>query len=740
MPRKHDPPASDPTDDAPEDQVTETPAHLLQNWVKEMTKDAKAGHRDDSGNSGDDGDDSDSEWSDDDDDEGQMVPTVSITYVVGIPSPSMIEAEDDDDANGDDEDEEGEVEDEDSDEMTQDDMIEMAAILADAINEAMVEESAKAGKPGKKRQSKRGKDVKKVEMGPPSPHSPPRQQPQGRRNAIIPPLPFLLPPPPAPLASKKPPAKGKQAAAAAAAATSKGDSKGSGKPTLEEYEQMLSMLHKRVDQRGSEAEMEQQLLKEFDTAIDGMKKAKAKEEAAARKKAEKPIREKNFRKFRQLMKAQITRKRPSEYFKGQKVEEQRELLDRLQGLTEKEADKPYIMRILESKATPEAKAQAMRKLVLMEGPMSEETQKLHTWIDTFTRIPFGIHKELPVRLGTTSPSEMAAFMADARQQLDRVAYGLEEAKTKLIEVLGQWVCNPTSSGCAIALKGPMGTGKTTLIKDGLSKIIQRPFEFIALGGSSDGAMLEGHSFTYIGSTWGEVVSILLRAGCMNPVIYFDELDKISDSPKGQELAGILTHLTDVAQNDTFKDRYFAGVPLDLSRAVFVFSYNDESKINPILLNRMFKIEVKGYDAQEKARIALDYMLPGLLKEYSFTPEDVQFDESAIGYITQVVSGSEKGVRDMKRGLTTCLAKLNLLRLGMPLEHVFGKNSRVCKRKKKDDGAGGTAGAGRDGAGGDGDREGAAAVDNGFTFPVVVDRDLAAMLAKPEEQQHMTIYS
>lgn len=737
MPRNRDPPPSKVMDDAPEDPVTETPTHLLQNWVKEMTKNAQAGHHDDTN---DDDSDNDSEWSDDDNDE-QMVPTVSITYVVGMPSPSMIEVEDDDEADSDDDDdEEGEVED-DSDDMTQEEMMNMAAMLADAINGAMMEETAKAGKPGKKRQSKRGKEVKKAEMTPKSPQSSPREnQPQTRRrNAMIPPLSLMAAPP----TTTKEGAEGNGTKANKANKTEKGSKVGDGKPTLEEYEHMLAMLHKRVDQRGTEAEMEQQLLKEFDTAVDGMKKVKAKEEAAARKKAEKPVREKNFKKFRQLMKAQITRKRPSEYFKEQKLEEQKELLGRLQGLTEKEAEKPYIMRILESKATAEAKAQAMRKLVLMEGPMSEETQKLHTWIDTFTRIPFGIHKELPVRLGSTPPSEMAAFMSNARQKLDKVAYGLDEAKTKLIEVLGQWVANPDSAGCAIALKGPMGTGKTTLIKDGLSKIIQRPFEFIALGGSSDGAMLEGHNFTYVGSTWGEMVSILLRSGCMNPVIYFDELDKISESPKGQELAGILTHLTDVAQNDTFKDRYFAGVPLDLSRAVFVFSYNDESKINPILLNRMFKIEVKGYDAQEKAKIALDYMLPELLQEYSFTSDDVQFDKSGIGYITEVISGSEKGVRDMKRGLTTCLAKLNLLRLGMPLEQVVGKNSRLCKRGKKNDGAGGIADAGGtgDGAGdGDGDGDGTKEIGNGFTFPVVVDRDLASMLAKPTEQKFMTIYT
>ena len=174
--------------------------------------------------------------------------------------------------------------------------------------------------------------------------------------------------------------------------------------------------------------------------------------------------------------------------------------------------------------------------------------------------------------------------------------------------------------------------------------------------------------------------------------------------------------------------------MDLSRAVFVFSYNDESKSNPILLNRMFKMEVKGYDAQEKAKIALDYMLPDLLREYSFTPEDVRFDDSAIEYITSVVSGDEKGVRDMKRGLTTCLAKLNLLRLGMPLEHVFGKNSRLCKRGGKNDGASGTE------VDDGGDASGKETIGNGFVFPVVVDRDLAGMLAKPTEQKFMSLYS
>ena len=81
---------------------------------------------------------------------------------------------------------------------------------------------------------------------------------------------------------------------------------------------------------------------------------------------------------------------------------------------------------------------------------------------------------------------------------------------------------------------------------------------------------------------------------MNPVIYFDELDKISETPKGEEIAGILTHLTDTSQNSQFHDKYFAEINFDLSKCLFIFSYNDESKVNPILKDRMYRIQTKGY--------------------------------------------------------------------------------------------------------------------------------------------------
>ena len=102
----------------------------------------------------------------------------------------------------------------------------------------------------------------------------------------------------------------------------------------------------------------------------------------------------------------------------------------------------------------------------------------------------------------------------------------------------------------------MGNGKTTLLKNGLAKVLKRPFEMIQLGGASDSSFLAGHSFTYEGSQYGRIVDILIKTKTLNPIIYFDELDKISMTEKGKEIIGILTHITDPSQNQHYQDKYF----------------------------------------------------------------------------------------------------------------------------------------------------------------------------------------
>ena len=133
---------------------------------------------------------------------------------------------------------------------------------------------------------------------------------------------------------------------------------------------------------------------------------------------------------------------------------------------------------------------------------------------------------------------------------------------------------------------------------------------------------------------------------MNPVIYFDELDKISDTPKGEEIVGILTHLTDTTQNDKFHDKYFSNIDFNLSKAMFIFSYNDDSKINPVLKDRMYRIKTGGYKSEDKCIIAHNYLIPKIEENVNFQKGQVIIPDDTIRYISESLTAEEKGVRNI----------------------------------------------------------------------------------------------
>lgn len=205
------------------------------------------------------------------------------------------------------------------------------------------------------------------------------------------------------------------------------------------------------------------------------------------------------------------------------------------------------------------------------------------------------------------------------------------------------------------------THNTTLVKEGICKALGLPFGFIPLGGISDGSYLVGHSYTYEGSKWGRIVEILMNTGCMNPILFFDELDKVSSTRYGEEIKNILIHLTDASQNTSFNDKYFSDLPLDLSRCLIVFSYNNEEFINPILKDRMVTINTSGYNTSNKIEIVEKYMLKELFDKFGFNEGDIKFDKSVISYIISKTS-EEKGVRNLKRSLEEVISQINLARL------------------------------------------------------------------------------
>ena len=226
---------------------------------------------------------------------------------------------------------------------------------------------------------------------------------------------------------------------------------------------------------------------------------------------------------------------------------------------------PLKFKILNSDMEINTKAIAIRNIEkLSEMDVSSgEYSKMDTWINGLISIPFNKYVSLPVTNDNTL-DEKREFILNTKKILDISIYGHIDAKTHILQVIGKWIKNPLSQGNVLALQGPMGNGKTTLVKEGISKAIGRPFHFIALGGQSDSSLFEGHSYTYEGSHWGRILDIIMQSKCMNPIIYFDELDKVSETHKGEEIIHMLTHLTDPSQNSLYQDNYYPGINIDLS--------------------------------------------------------------------------------------------------------------------------------------------------------------------------------
>ena len=290
-----------------------------------------------------------------------------------------------------------------------------------------------------------------------------------------------------------------------------------------------------------------------------------------------------------------------------------------------------------------------------------EYNKMDQWIHGLIKLPFGKVTDLPVK-NDDEFEKKRNYIQSVLQNMDKAIYGHQEAKTHILQVIGKWIRNPDSLGNVLAIQGPMGNGKTTLIKNGIAKSLDRPFEFVALGGASDSAFFEGHSYTYEGSRWGRIVDILHKCGSMNPIICFDELDKVSDTPKGDEIINMLIHMTDSSQNSKFQDNYFPGIDIDLSKVLFIFSFNDESKINRILKDRMYVIRTKGYKMKDKLQIAHNYLLPEIYDLFNYTKEDITFNDEVLQEIIQTYTGEEEGVRNLKRCLENIISTLNIYHL------------------------------------------------------------------------------
>jgi ATP-dependent Lon protease len=358
-------------------------------------------------------------------------------------------------------------------------------------------------------------------------------------------------------------------------------------------------------------------------------------------------------------------RRETEYFEGLNKQARKGVMKKMKTVSEilGESDIPYKFRVLDIDMPVKIQGEIIRKVDAMNrmGPENGESQKLRNWIDGVLRIPFGKNIPLPVSI-TDGPEKCSTFLKNARAKMDTATYGMLPAKTQILQILAQWISNPTSVGNVIAMRGPMGVGKTSFARNGIAEVLNRPFIFTSLGGASDIAHYSGHSYTYEGSMWGRIVDSVMQAGCMNPVLYFDELDKVSGTPHGEEIISMLIHLTDRSQNSQYHDRYFAGIDFDLSQCLFVFSFNDESRVHPVLRDRMRVINIAGYKDTEKKVIVANYIWPEILRHAGISREELSADEEAADYIIKEYSNNEEGMRNLIRVVEAVVSRVNLIRI------------------------------------------------------------------------------
>ena len=326
---------------------------------------------------------------------------------------------------------------------------------------------------------------------------------------------------------------------------------------------------------------------------------------------------------------------------------------------------PLRFRILKSQLSLHTKSMIINKfndLTSNKFLGGSEISKYTNWVNSLLKVPFKKYRKLPLDTTTSNKSNIGNYLINVRKTLDDAVFGHINTKEQITQIIAQWISNPTSVGNCIGIQGVMGNGKTTLVKNGISKAIDRPFAFITLGGCSDSSYLDGHNYTYEGSTWGKIVDVLIECKCMNPVFYFDELDKVSDTPKGDEIINTLIHLTDASQNNEYNDKYFNGVSFDLSKALFIFSFNDKKKINPILLDRLVCIETEKFTTEDKIQITNNYLLNDIYSQLDIKKDKYKLTDKLIEYIITTYTEDEGGVRSLKKNLFNIFSKLNLLNL------------------------------------------------------------------------------
>jgi endopeptidase La len=336
-------------------------------------------------------------------------------------------------------------------------------------------------------------------------------------------------------------------------------------------------------------------------------------------------------------------------------------------------DIDYKKQLIINKSIPESiKSMVLEKIEEMKS-FNNEYYKQLLYVKTILNYPWSsANDDIYYENLKNDKKKSMDYLSNIEHNLNNSCYGHEEAKKLLLQMIGKWISNPNSMGTSFGLVGPPGVGKTLLAKS-VSKALDIPFGQITLGGQNDGEILHGHGYTYSGSQPGMIIKKMVEMGKSRCILYFDELDKAcSKHGTINEITSILIHLTDPNMNKTFQDRFFQGVDFPLDKVIMIFSYNDSSKVDPILLDRLKEIKVSPYTMEDKISICNKHIIKEMAENVAME-NMVDINEDMIRYLIDNYT-NEAGVRDIKRKIEDIFMHLNI-------EKIYSKGSFEIKTKK-----------------------------------------------------------
>jgi ATP-dependent Lon protease len=344
------------------------------------------------------------------------------------------------------------------------------------------------------------------------------------------------------------------------------------------------------------------------------------------------------KRIRGRVKRQMEKNQRDFYLNEQVKAIQKELGEGEEGADIEEIEKKIKLAKMPKEARKKADGE-LKKLKLM-SPMSAEATVVRNYIDVLTSLPW------------SKKTKIRHDLAHAEDVLNEDHHGLEKVKDRILEYLAVQQRVDKVKAPILCLVGPPGVGKTSLGQS-IAKATGRKYVRMALGGMRDEAEIRGHRRTYIGALPGKVLQSLSKVGTRNPLFLLDEIDKLGTDFRGDPSSALLEVL-DPEQNHTFGDHYVE-VDFDLSDVMFVATSNSMN-IPPALLDRMEVIRLSGYTEDEKANIAIKYLLPKQMKNNGVADAELQVTEDAIRDVVRYYT-REAGVRSLERELSKICRKV-----------------------------------------------------------------------------------